>query len=319
MESDAVVAVLTTEEAVSKPDVYVENGVAVYRASALASCQNRLLMARLGYEGAAPPEKMQARFNAGHDHEPLILAKLESFGTVVYDRQGSIELPVGKSAMVRGHIDGLCAGDVYVTSINGRKLDEGTIIQVDGLVIVDAKAFAVSTWEKWQGNYWRDFDYYSFQQMAYAIGYGAVGILMACKNKNTDEHSFDYWTVDAMPVTKADILKKVMAIEKMAAQGETALFELPCNPVSYPCPYWMFHDDADRITVKDGDVEGGFDVLTDLVQERLLIELRAKEDSARKTEIDAEIVRLYGFKEAGARLPIATVTTYHHSYSTTEW
>jgi len=312
---------LTTEEAVNKPDVYMEGDVAIYRASALASCQNRLLMARLGYDGASPPEKMQQRFNAGHDHEPLILRHLEDHGTVVYDRQGTIDIPIGKKAVIRGHIDGLCAGSVYVTSINGRKLVEPEIIEVDGLVIVDAKAFAISTWQKWQNNYWRDFDYYAFQQLAYAIGYGAKGILMAVKNKNTDEHSFDYWEIDAMPITKADIVRKVMMIEKLAERGESALFESACSPVSYPCPYWQFHPDEGKVTIKDGDVEGdqGLDAIEVLVKERILLDAEAEDIQTRKSEIDDELRRLYGFKEASAKLGVATVTTYHSSYSAVDW
>lgn len=310
---------LTTEEAVNKPSVYVEEGVAIYRASSLASCQNRLLMDRLGYQGEPPPASMQARFNAGHDHEPLILAKLESHGTVVYDRQGTIELPIGSKAKVRGHIDGLCAGDVYVTSINGRKLEEGTIIHVPDLVIVDAKAFAVSTWEKWQSGYWKGFDYYAYQQLAYAIGYGAKGILMACKNKNTDDHSFDYWEVDAMPVTHADIIKKVMRIEALAERGESALFESPCSPVDYPCPFYQFHDQKNVVKLRDGEVVGGLDGLEALLDEAADLEADIKDHKQRIDEIKEQIVMLYGGKEATAKLSRGTITTYRSTSTVTKW
>ena len=303
--------------------VYMEgegdDAVAVYRASSLMSCQNLLLMARLGYEGAAPPEEMQKRFDAGHYHEPLILGKLEEMGTTVYNRQGYVDLPVGKKALIRGHIDGMAAGAIYVNAINGRRLAEGTIIDVDGLVIVDAKALSQGGFEKWKANQWRDFPYYEWQQYIYALGFGAVGILMAVKNKNSDDHVFDYWEMEAMSISRADVMKRVLDIEKLAERGESALFESKCNPVSYPCPYFMFHPDDEKITIKDKDVEGGFDVLEALAVKRADADARIKQAQQERDDVDDEIRRLYGDQEASARLPWGTITVYRSTYSGFDW
>ena len=312
----------TTEAPAHNPDaaaVYMENGIAVYRASSLMSCQNMLLMARLGYQGSSPPEHMQKRFDAGHYHEPLILAAYEAKGTTVYNRQGSVDLPIGSKALVRGHIDGMAAGQIYVDSINGRRLEEGTIMEVDGLVIVDAKALAQSGFDKWKKNQWRDFPYYEWQQFIYALGYDAKGIVMAVKNKNTDEHVFDYWEMSAMALSKADIVKRVMMIEKLADQGESALFESKCDPVSYPCPFFMFHQDEEKVTIKDGEVEGGFDRLEEIAVRRGEIDSLLKDLNSERDDLDEEIRNLYGQREASARLSVGTVTVYRSSYTGFDW
>jgi hypothetical protein len=302
--------------------VYMENDVAVYRASSLMSCQNLLLMARLGYDGAAPPADMQRRFDAGHVHEPLILGKYEEMcgGTPVYNRQGTVDVPVGFKALIRGHIDGMVAENIYVDSINGRRLAEGSMIFVNDVVVVDAKALSQAGFEKWKSNQWRDFPYYLWQQYIYAMGFDAAGVLMAVKNKNTDEHVFDYWEFDAMPLNRADVIQRVLMIEKLAERGEEALFENPCNPVSYPCPFFMFHPEDDgKIVIKDKDVEGGLERLEALVARREDVVQRIKDAEAEQADIDDEIRRLYGEQEATAKLDWGTLTVYRSTYRAFDW
>jgi hypothetical protein len=313
----------------SNPDaaaVYIERHadgteVAVYRASSLMSCQNLLLMARLGYDGSSPPEWMQKRFDAGHDHEPLILAKLESEGQVeVYNRQGSVDLPVGSKAVIRGHIDGMLAGKLWVSSINGYRFSEPTTHVVDGLVIVDAKALSKAGYAKWVANQWRDFPYYLWQQFAYAKGYGAVGVLMAVKCKDSDEHVWDYWEIDAMPITAADLYRRVLYIEGLAEHGESAIFSSPCDPVSFPCPYWMFHPTGQDVTIDDGELTGGFEALETLALKRNAAAEREREAKREKESLDEEITELVSGRVAKAKLPGgANFSTYHTTRSITDW
>src|SRR5918992_1081323 len=89
-----------------RPSVYVEGDRVVYRASAVGGCLRALVACRLGYTPLPFDEGSELRMNEGVLHEPAILAALEKDGWIVAGQQREVELTVGGTIVIRGHIDG---------------------------------------------------------------------------------------------------------------------------------------------------------------------------------------------------------------------
>lgn len=300
-----------------------KDGISVYRASALYNCQNALLMWRLGYEGAAPPERMQGRFDIGHTWEPIILEELRyKFGFQLFGFQDEADMKVGKSVMIRGHLDALHppGEPITVNRVNGD--GDGTnriIIKPSELVVIDAKALARSGYEKWIKDSWKSAPYYAWQQAFYMDVFGAESVVMAVKNKEDDRLLVDYWTRDAVPVRKADYINKVLHIEKLSEQGETAIFAEKCAPKQYPCPFYFLHPQEEQVTIKDGDVVGGLDQIAELAPLHAAAVEAEKKAKAEKERLNGLLTKLYQDKVGTASLPDYTVSTYHHTSSQTDW
>lgn len=330
---------MITDEAVNKPSVYMEDdgegGMrAVYRASAIYSCQNALLAQRMGVGGHEPPPWLQQRFDAGHDHEPLILRRLQrDFMMSPYGQQDTVTWKIGP-ALVRGHVDAFNLGDFRVTHINGVVVGTdqlGTYLSEEigwsdgALVVVDAKALSDGSYKSWVSRAWTAFPHYAWQQFVYVEGSEAAGIVMAVKNKNTDDMRVEYWDRDHLGVTKADIVKKVMSIERMS-KDPAALFRDPCSPKMFPCPVFDLHPPSDEVKVTDGEIEGGFDAIAELAVQREAADRTEKAAAAEKERLDVLIRALFGNAAAKATLPASSdlapkwkVSTYNSTYTGTNW
>lgn len=215
-----------------RPPVYFDPDVDrwVYRASSLGRCDRELVLWRQGQEGFLTPDWMQTRFDEGHEYEDEILARYEAKRNAkVTDRQGVVEILVGKHAMVRGSID-------------GADLDRNTI--------VDAKFLGPDLFKKLQAGL-RAFPSYAWQQAVYAHGMGAEQVCLAMALKDVegdgDERKvvgiadyFELWVdLDELP-SVPEIKARVMRLEKLAAG--TDLPACP-DPTPFPCPFHHFHDD----------------------------------------------------------------------------
>ncbi len=309
--------------------VYIaDDGVATYRASSLSSCHNALLLARLGYDAAPPPEWLQKRFDAGHDHEPLILARLtRDHGFNLVGAQDTVNLAVGSGARIRGHVDGLHESDdafpILITHLNGEPYHRPFLPEDDRLVVVDAKALAVSTFDAWSKNGFDEFEHYAWQQRAYMLGTNAVGLVMAVKNKNTDELRVEYFDNDFMDrkVKRSDLIRKVIAVEAAAKIGAEAVFANPCTPM-YPCPYFFMHpnketDNADH----DMDKVGELVTLRQAEKARAdVADVELKRAKAAQKKYDDEIRKALGnVKTTVKTADETTVTTYLGSSSSVDW
>lgn len=306
-----------------KPMVWIDgDGVANYRASSLYSCFNALLLTRLGYEGDAPPPWLQQRFDAGHDHEPLILRKLtERYGFNLVGAQDEVVIPIGTTARVVGHVDALHIGSesfpMEITHMNGEPMSRPIDIPAGAIVVVDAKALAVSTFASWSTKRFDAMPYYAWQQRAYMIGTDAVGLVMAVKNKNTDDMRVEFFTVDYMDniVKKTDIMRKVLAVEAAAKVGNTEIFAQPCTPMM-PCPFWKMHPKD----VDDPDADVDLIALASVVTERQSAKAEENAAKARYESANDQILQLMGKAKTSVRIPrLGTVSTYHHSYPTVDW
>lgn len=321
-----------------KAIVWVDGeGVAHYRASALSACQNALLMARLEYQGTAAPEWMQERFDQGHVFEPMILNRVASYGNVIYAQQDTTEMQCGPGAVVSGHIDGLMRGDdvgdedgkytAFLTHYNGFPTTQRMEIP-GGFAVIDAKAFATSTWERWKSQAWEAFPYYAWQQVIYGLSVEAAGVIMAVYHKTDDEVAggeatcdgelrIEYWDLDKIGVTKVDIIKKVLQVERLAKEGPEAIFRDECSVRMFPCPFWSWHpeDDKRKLATEGMDVE----VLATLAEARIDADRRVKQASADKDAIDDQIRAVTGGVEARLEAGGYPITVYRAGYSTTAW
>ncbi len=217
-----------------RPNVYEEEGVWVYRASAAGRCERELWAYRTGMTPTAHPDWLLKAFQEGHDNEDAILKVVGG----VTMAQRVIEIPVGKGVMFRGAIDGY---------------------QESSKKLVDAKAFAESTYyTKWLKTGIRGFPGYTAQMRLYGAGLELQGLelnglIMAIGIKDDDGvvqkvKQFQY-SFDDLPVTLRDLKRKVMRIEAAAVSGEMP----PCvEPLQYPCSFFFIHDEKE-IMVSDNE------------------------------------------------------------------
>lgn len=215
----------------SRPSAYEENGVAVYRASAVGGCIKALTAARLGYTPIAPNEKSERVMNEGNIHEPHILSSLErEHGWVIGRRQDELELPVGTGIIIRCHPDG-----VITTSERADHLGR----------VVEAKAMGKDVFAKWLKHGWESNRRYAYQ----------MSIEMHCLNmpgvfavKNRDNGEIHTTFVDQAPFSLAEVKARVAKVE--AAAREAVLPQ--CDPQSWLCDFFYLHDQP-----VEGGGEGG--------------------------------------------------------------
>lgn len=213
-----------------RPNVYVENDVAIYRASSVGNCVKGLVAARLGMEPGPHPDWLLEKFAQGNVNEPIILMmleenhhvsmwtdlELEAAGYVLDDGQVLVELPVGSGVRIRGHLDGIG--------------DDGDVVYV-----VEAKAFGESFWDKYDKEGITGFPYYSAQLAIYMAATGLPGLFVIGR-KDTDGvvNEIRVTHFDEPPVNVGLVKAKVAKVERAAASGE-----LPgCDVKQYPCQWF---------------------------------------------------------------------------------
>ena len=215
-----------------------DNGVAVFRASAIGSCEAALVHSLRGMEPSPPPESMMRRFEDGHLHEPAILNHLRKMGWTIDEAQKELVVSVSDQIRIVGHIDGL-----------GEK---------DGLhAVVECKALSDSGYKKWVKEGFEGFPRYSMQISVYmnALKLPAV---FAVKNKNSGE--VDVQFVEAPPFLLAKLKAKAIRVVKVSHTDKTPA----CPKVyDYPCPYFHLHEGRDEGKARADDADLG-DELNDL-------------------------------------------------------
>ncbi len=327
-------AAASVEEAVNKPMVYVDgNGTAYYRASALSSCFNALYAARMGVEGGGWPEWLQQRANAGHDHEPLILAKLEQrfeLRTGGYQDEVVMKVP-GTNAVTIGHVDAwgypMEPGQMWVTHVEGKLVGNdkgrGVIDPVlipfnEPVVVVDAKAFSKVTFEKYlKGGGMAAFPEYQWQQSDYCHGADVKALVLAVKCKDNDCLVVDLYMPP--PITKAQIFQKIMKIEAaVKVQQEEGLFTaFKCpDPLDYPCPYFRHHPN-------DPKANRANKLLDERVAAEMKVIMGHYKEAAAEERAAADKKALFGERIAalveGREVKTEWGSTYHAGYSAPDW
>lgn len=236
--------------------------VGVYRASAVGYCEWALLAARMGIEGAAPPEQMQKVFDEGHDNEARVLELFyaENGYLTELDVPSSVELLIGETIIIRGHVDDLAQH------------------APNQVLLVEAKALGKSLWDEWTkvgagdlsgtnnplpgdevfsrlDGLWNK---YRDQVEVYMAATGAVECAFVVGRKPervegedarglVEEISWVWVKPDPLRLAK---IKAKIAIVEARARGGVALPQ-ECDSQTYPCPYYfLMHPQKPKVEAR---------------------------------------------------------------------
>lgn len=291
-----------------RPNVYLDDstGAWVYRASSLGNCVKSLVAARLQYEAFPFPDWLLEKFEQGNAAESVLINRflgikrdradwvmlnplnessyIKDDGTFYphvnyggsHDGQFTCEVPVGLTAVIRGHMDGIAQ------SSNGERF------------VVECKAFARSYWDKYQKQGIEAFPYYATQLSLYMHATGLPGLfVVGLKDEDgliTDltELTVDLYDKPVLPLGK--LKARVAQIEKIAKSGE-----LPaCDQDQYPCQFVYLHDDDDDDS--EVTVDPDMDVLAEKYTQGMELE---KEGKRLKEEAKIGIQAIFDMASVG--------------------
>lgn len=318
---------------------FTEEGRPIYRASAMYNCLSVLVAARLGLEPNSAPDWMEERYQQGHDYEDFILDRARTRGMIgLHSQQMELEQSIGP-AILRGHIDALGTGAFIPDTIDGVKADGPFGAEIDGFTsLIDAKAFAPSTWEKWVSKRFDAFPYYAWSMTIYQtllksqLGF-APPIVMAIGLKNMeaanegrivlDDFRLDVFTEP--PMQFGTILQRILQVEKVAAGG---IDNMPgkCDRPQWPCPYvfYPFHSGAEKEEIDPANIEGGLGHLAVLADRRNEAYRQMKECEGTVATLDEAMKSAVGEAEGSVKVGkmargVSSVTFYHSNYTTVDW
>lgn len=216
----------------NRPARYEENGVVVYRASALNMCDKMFVALANGYTPKAHPAWFQEVLDEGSMMEHEIIAMYqETRDREVIGGQSVVELEVTDGVIIRGSIDGIVVG------AGGTGGDSP---------LFEAKKFRESTWGKFRRQGVEAMPWYPWQVSAYMHGLGVdecefVGGLY------DGEHIIDIEVkhLAMPPIPLIAIQKRVAKLEGIINSGKVP-DQVPCTVRMYPCPMFYLHDEDDQ-------------------------------------------------------------------------
>lgn len=220
---------MTEATALDHAIVRVTDAGVFYRASALGGCFRALWAARNGFEPKDPPDAMQAIFDRGHEIEDIVLARMESDGWTIYDRQKEVIVPVPGTdppCFIVGHIDahGQPPEGLNATDPEAHLFEH----------VVEVKGFGRSYMDQYRQHGLNGFPTYKIQAGAYAIGSPCADIAFSVYDKESDSYSVQF-IENEVPEWQLHAL--VLAVEEMTRKQE-----IPSCTNVYPCPYYYMHD-----------------------------------------------------------------------------
>lgn len=286
-------------------NVYQRNdGVWVYRMSAIGRCLKALTAERAGLEALEPPQWMEERMEEGKRLEDTIL---EMSDRKIDRQQMEVTVEVksddedNDGVVLVGHIDGMT--DAYGIS---EEWDDG---------LVEVKKFRDSLWEAWYSKQWMEsgaerllevLPVYAWQMSAYMYGLGVRWGLFVVGHAETKEEdegreeeeeegeevvitNVDTTIIERPPVGLRAIKGKVLKIEDMAEKfADTS--ELPsCDRRDFPCPFFYLEDDEES---EEGPDE--LDLLASTYKQGLAYEDRGEE---LKKKAGPEILQIFDARD----------------------
>lgn len=252
-----------------KPIVYLENGVTVFRASALAQCQKALVAARMGFEGVGLPEWFQEKLDESSELEYEVGEKAEGVIGKKVLRPGEIdervELWITNKIMVRGHIDGV--------------IDEGSPAP-----IFEAKALGQDFFDKWRAGGISMFPYYAAQLTLYMRAWPhpddpSGRAYFAVLNKATGEIDVTYF--DQYPADLNELMKRAIEVDRLGREEQ--LPEECDTERSLICPFPYLHDS------EEGEEEVDEEEFDTLVNQYLNAKQEVDKFEAIKKEVSKKL------------------------------
>lgn len=197
------------------------------RASELGSCIKAQVAVHLGYDKLPVPERMQAAYDRGNEHEEIVLDAMRRLGYNVTHEQHEVEL-VCRHGIIVGHLDGAILDKSIPTP-----------------AVVEAKAPAA--WAKFRDAYLRN-DWsdplahrYAWQISTYMWGLdpnASVEALIVC----IEDGEFKSFVIEVPPFDYPDLNVRVSDIANQVAAG---VVPAACTSNDYPCPVAYLHEQAE--------------------------------------------------------------------------
>lgn len=254
----------------NRPSRYVEDGVVVYRASALGSCMKALVALGLGHAGTNFPDWLYERFQEGIDGEPWVINKLRENWRIMDPREGHqhqwhddqlyVEIPVGQHIIIRGHADGI--GTCFLAPVyedgygetewhtGDKRLIEVKCATEDNTTVVLRTLPSLYAW-----------------QISVYGGFFHLPVMLAIGVKDQQTRELvnvvtQMW--DELPYSMSQIKMRVMEIEQWIAKEE-----LPnCDHKQWPCPYQWLCDNVIGERTPDDMIEQRLAESIVMVQQR---------------------------------------------------
>ena len=257
-----------------RPSVYMEDGVAVYRASSLGHCLRALMAARRGMEPLPFPDFMYDRFEEGNVAEPLIMSRFSDdnpdFTLLESQSQDQIVLNISDNVVVRGHIDGMALDS------NGRSY------------LVEAKALGPDWFKKFKKHGFAGLpDAYAWQVSIYMLALGTTNAVLVAGQKIDGvikpESEFHYEWIRKPLFDMDQIFARVMSVENNVESSDW-----PDCLNEWLCQYPYLHDEPEFEQVTGSDATM-LDSFAELWAEASDMEKRAK---AIKASIKSDLDKL---------------------------
>lgn len=302
--SESLPAVIARDD---RPAAYVEDGVAIYRASAVGLCEEALVALRMGVQPTMPPEWMLEKYEEGAEWEDhIVQGACEVEGLTLVTQQEQARVDITPTIAIRGATDG-----------------RGIKVQGGQQVGIEAKKLGprlFSNWERGLDYFWTQSPYYRDQLTVYMHAHG-MPYVYAVGEWDPDEkvvrHVHTQLIVEP-PGDINEIRKKILRVEGRARKGDLG----HCDGThSFPCPVWFLHEAKEREAVT-GDQGEAIERLGRAYHEAQQMESAGKK---LKDQVKAElraVLAEFGFvdEEAGqisepAEVNGVRVTPYWHSYT----
>lgn len=225
-----------------RPNVYVEDdGLVVYRASALGGCPVSLARARQGFTPMPFPEKFGEYFARGNEIEEIVLMELAASGWFLGETQEEVQLLLiggNPATVVRGHIDATGTGpDGYKRLVEIKATNSAYFKELE------AKGFGTpGLMQK-----------YLWQTSVYMTALELEGVLVF-RNWEDDNPLTNtaYFYMEKPHYTRLQLMERVMQVEKWVADDTVPV---ECNVYEYPCPFYYLHPPEDREEVDAEEAE----------------------------------------------------------------
>lgn len=263
----------------NRPIVYFDDAVKkwIYRASSVGRPLRCLVSARQEYTAMDAPKYLQQYAEAGVRSEIIVKAMLRNQGYRISGEQDTIEIPVGETALIRGHMDATHCVD-----------PEG----VDRPL--EVKSMGQRVWEDWWKDGFAGFQEYAAQFTTYLYAMSLrrgkeVEGLYALYNRG-NPGQMETIVVRKPPMDFQTIYDKVMTVEGWGDEG------LPqCTGAKYACGFDYL---CDRNEIQFTELESGTKETFDrLGGEYDDIEEALKELAVRKELLREEIKSAMGDRE----------------------
>lgn len=203
-----------------------------YTASEIGNCTTALVARQLGYKPGGPSAKLQKAYDQGHENEQRILEAWEMLDES-YELTSDHGLEIEKEAQhVLGQPKVRLVLDPEFQVV--AHLDGVGYIDNEGFNVLEAKAFAPSTFATWQRKGFEAFDKYAWQVSVQIEASGLpCRFIVGVKDEDGVVQEVHETLVRDAPYSVEQIRARIMEAEAWVMAGQVP----DCITPSYPCSF----------------------------------------------------------------------------------